>query len=456
MIAALLTLSSGLFASTQGPTRLSSDPSRWQVEIDRFKAEDAEQRSPEGAILFLGSSTIKGWETERLFPDEITLNRGFGGSTIPDVLEHFDDLVLPHRPRLIVFYSGDNDVAEGQLPIDVARSYRQVVQRVHQVLPETYLVLLPIKPSVSRWDSWPEMARANALMAEVCADDERLVYLDMTQTVLDEQGRPDPDAFRDGLHLTDALYEVWTDRVKGAIAVIDGISSQADRSVATAKRDMHAVPTEAPVEIDGKLDESVWQEAPVYWLDLGHDQADRPGSVQEGGEVRLAYDDDYLYVGVFLTDSDIVQESDEDQQMHFKTGDVVEVFLKPDSATWYWELYATPNGRRSAFFFPGSGRLPLPSAYTYQSNLRVGAQITGTLNAWRDHDTNWTAEFAIPREELAAQGVPLAPGQSWRMLIGRYNYSRYLEHPELSMYPRLLKTRFHSHGEYAPLKLLPR
>src|SRR5690606_11850151 len=150
-----------------------------------------------------------------------------------------------------------------------------------------------------------------------------------------------------------------------------------------------------------------------------------------------------------------VQESDEEQQHFYRTGDVAELFLKPEGATWYWELYVTPNGRRTAFFFPGRGRLGLPSCFEYVSSLRVAGESQGSLNDWHDRDEGWTAELAMPLRELASQGIPLTPGQPWRILVGRYNYSRYLHAAELSMHPALPVTDFHRIDDYGILILEP-
>jgi len=204
-----------------------------------------------------------------------------------------------------------------------------------------------------------------------------------------------------------------------------------------------------PVKIDGLLDDHVWRTAPVYQLSL----SEGGPPVNEGGEVQLAWDERFFYIAVRFHDSDIVAEGEQDQLQHFQMGDVVELFLKPDNRTWYWELYATPSGKKSSFWSPGRGRLGLPSGRRYQCGLHVAASHKGTLNDWRDKDHCWTAEMAMPVKDLTAPGDIFAPGSQWRILFGRYNYSRYLSRKELSMCPRLSRTDFHLHEEYGVLQL---
>jgi hypothetical protein len=135
-------------------------------------------------------------------------------------------------------------------------------------------------------------------------------------------------------------------------------------------------------------------------------------------------------------------------------GDLMELFLKPEDHTWYWELYATPRGKKTSFWFPGRGRLGLESCYKYECGLRVAAQVQGTLNNWQDKDIGWTVEVAMPIKDLTARGEKFGPGARWTILVARYNYSRYLPWVENSATSQLSKTNYHLLEEYRPLKLV--
>ncbi|MCX8082956.1 MAG: carbohydrate-binding family 9-like protein [bacterium] len=165
--------------------------------------------------------------------------------------------------------------------------------------------------------------------------------------------------------------------------------------------------SESPVLIDGKLDDTVWKIAPVYKLAFSRDIESKGNIIQEGGEVQVAWDEGYLYIGVKFNDSDIVQESDKDQDHHYRKGDLVEIFLKPEANTWYWEIYGTPNNKKTVFWFPGRGRLGLPGCYEPGMELKdilIATQIKGTLNNWKDIDEYWMIEMAIPVKELTKYG----------------------------------------------------
>ena len=217
---------------------------------------------------------------------------------------------------------------------------------------------------------------------------------------------------------------------------------------------LKALYTPQPVKIDGILDDEVWSAATAYRLSLGRDQTARGKHVAEPGDARLAWDDTHFYVAIKFHDSDIVAEGEEDQLHHYKMGDLVELFLKPGDRTWYWELYATPRSKKTSFWFPGRGRLGLESGFHYECGLQVAAQSEGTVNDWEDKDRYWTAEMAVPIGDLTARGETFRPGSDWRILVARYNYTRYLPWKELSMLPQLSQTNYHLCEEYGILELV--
>lgn len=217
---------------------------------------------------------------------------------------------------------------------------------------------------------------------------------------------------------------------------------------------MRAKFTPVPVKIDGKLDDAVWKNAQVYNMKL---PADREGDLQEGGEVMLAWDNDNLYVAVKFQDKDILAKNKKDQEHHYLFGDLAELFLRPagKDKTWYWEMYVTPRGNKTKFFFPGNGRCGLSKLDEADVDLKVGARVNGTLSKWKDEDKYWTGEMCVPIKDLEKYGDKFGPGEEWTILVARYNYGRYLKcaGPEYSTAPKLPITSFHFLEGYADLKL---
>ena len=138
------------------------------------------------------------------------VQRGFGGSEIAEVIHYAPRIVLPYRPRLIVLYAGDNDLAAGKSPQTVFRDYQSFVALVRSTLPETRIVFLSIKPSGARWALVEKVRAANALVREYSATHAGLIYVDTFTPMLGADGLPRDELYlEDRLHLTPRGYALW-------------------------------------------------------------------------------------------------------------------------------------------------------------------------------------------------------------------------------------------------------
>jgi lysophospholipase L1-like esterase len=191
------------------------DPARFAAEIQAFRQSDARNAVPARSIVFVGSSTIRMWPTAEAFPRLPVVNRGFGGSQISDVNHYLADTVLKHRPDVVVFYAGDNDISAGKSPARVLEDYRTFVGQVRAAKPSTQVVFLAIKPSVARWKLWPLMKEANeriqAYSAGYSSAGTRLHYVDVATPMLGPgDSMPAASLFvQDGLHLSAEGYALW-------------------------------------------------------------------------------------------------------------------------------------------------------------------------------------------------------------------------------------------------------
>jgi len=141
-----------------------------------------------------------------------------------------------------------------------------------------------------------------------------------------------------------------SDGIVNETATKERLQEQKELPIAT----LVAKYTNKPVVVDGKLDDPCWKTATVYRLGLSADKSTEGLELKEGGEVRFAWDDNYLYLAASFEDSDVVAEGKEDGLHHYKLGDLCELFLKPENKSWYWELYVTPRGNKTTFFFPST------------------------------------------------------------------------------------------------------
>ncbi|HEX8288922.1 MAG TPA: SGNH/GDSL hydrolase family protein [Pyrinomonadaceae bacterium] len=183
----------------------------WEKEIAAFADADKKEFPKTGKVLFVGSSSIRGWRTlKQDFPDVYTINRGFGGSHLEDVNHYAPQIVLPYKPKLIVLYAGENDIAAGKSVETVFNDFKNFVSFVRKELPKTRLIVISAKPSPSREEFASKYKELNGLMKAETEKDKRTLYVDVWAPMLDESGEPKKDIFLgDKLHMNAAGYKIW-------------------------------------------------------------------------------------------------------------------------------------------------------------------------------------------------------------------------------------------------------
>lgn len=184
----------------------------WEQTAAVFDAADHEHAPPPGGVLFVGSSSIRLWDSLQndFAALPVVINRGFGGSKLSDCVHHLDRLVLPYRPRLVLVYAGDNDLAAGRTADDILARFKAFAEGVHARLPQTRIAFISIKPSPARVALIQEIRRANALVRDYAATLSNAEFIDVFTPMLGPDGRPRAELFRDdALHLNTKGYELW-------------------------------------------------------------------------------------------------------------------------------------------------------------------------------------------------------------------------------------------------------
>ncbi len=198
------------------------DISRFEKEIRAFEKEDSALGINRHAILFAGSSSIRLWSSleKDMFPLSV-LNRGFGGSTLPELIHYADRIILPYKPDIIVLYCGENDLANDETSADqVYNNFKKFYKYLRKQLPTTRLYYISIKPSVKRWEYWPKFKEANQKIAKFMRRHKRCYYIDTASKMLDENGVVYQDIFvEDKLHMNAKGYAIWTGVLKPALQI---------------------------------------------------------------------------------------------------------------------------------------------------------------------------------------------------------------------------------------------
>jgi len=183
----------------------------WEQAVRAFEEQAAVNPTPAGAVVFAGSSTFTLWNSlPQDFPFVPVINRGFGGSQVQDLVVFADRVINACRPRAVVVYSGDNDLAAGRTPEQVAGAAKGLLRKIRKGSGNIPVAFIGPKPSPSRRHLMKAFNETNELLRALAASEEGVRYVDIRPVMLGPDGNPRPELFGpDGLHMSRAGYEEW-------------------------------------------------------------------------------------------------------------------------------------------------------------------------------------------------------------------------------------------------------
>jgi lysophospholipase L1-like esterase len=192
------------------------DPSRWEPDVRAFEAADLSDPPVRGGIIFTGSSSIRMWTTLREdFAGLPVVNRGIGGSMLPEVTAFVDRIITPNRPALVVVYCGANDIDAGRSANQVLRDFQALVKAIHTPLPTTRIAFISIGTNPLRWAEVETVKAANKAIRDYISTDSTLDFIDVFPQMLGPDGLPRPDIFLDDrLHMNQKGYEIWREIIR--------------------------------------------------------------------------------------------------------------------------------------------------------------------------------------------------------------------------------------------------
>jgi hypothetical protein len=179
-----------------------------------------------------------------------------------------------------------------------------------------------------------------------------------------------------------------------------------------------------PISIDGDLEKPVWAAAPWSepFVDIEGDYEPDPTWPTR---VKMLWDDQFFYIGAYLTEPHVWGTLTEHDSVIFQDNDF-EVFIDPDGDNHdYGELELNALNTTWDLRLPKPYRDGGPALNEWELHgMRTAVKIDGTLNDPADEDTGWSVEIAIPWSALSTLkgGQRPAIGQQWRVNFSRVEW----------------------------------
>lgn len=186
----------------------------YTAEIEQFKSLDSAHMPTEGGVLLIGSSTFTKWtDVQSYFPNDSIINRGFGGSTLKDVIDRVGDVVYPYNPRQIFIYCGDNDLvaSDSVKVLDVEMRAKMLYKILRNKYPDVTIDYISIKYSPARKQVWSKITKVNAYLQKYFNAQPNSKFIDITKAMRNgKKGQVDESLFiEDGIHMNPEGYKIW-------------------------------------------------------------------------------------------------------------------------------------------------------------------------------------------------------------------------------------------------------
>lgn len=188
------------------------NPAYWS-DIVAFKKLDSIQKPAPNSILLIGSSSFTKWkDVNDYFPGFPIINRGFGGSTLVDVIRYAYDIVMPYQPKQIFIYCGENDLAsqENITPSEVLNRVKTLFGIIRTNFPNAAIDYVSIKPSPVRASIQGKVKEANKEIKAFFKQQKNAAFIDIYDAMLDANGQMREELYiGDRLHMKPEGYAIW-------------------------------------------------------------------------------------------------------------------------------------------------------------------------------------------------------------------------------------------------------
>jgi lysophospholipase L1-like esterase len=188
------------------------------ADIRQFRISDSINPPPLHAVLFAGSSSFTLWkDVQDYFPGFTIINRGFGGSTLQDLIRYAEVVIIPYSPKQIVIYCGENDLAYSDTVTAemVTQRFITLFNLIRSSLPDVKITYVSMKPSPSRWHLSGKMISGNNSIREFLAKQQNTSFVNIWDDMLNENKQPDSTIFlEDMLHMNATGYRIWKQKIE--------------------------------------------------------------------------------------------------------------------------------------------------------------------------------------------------------------------------------------------------
>jgi len=191
---------------------------QFENDIKAFEKLDSMLGKPKYDVVFIGSSTFENWKTMQAdFAPASVINRGFGGSTIREVIHYSDRILFPYQPKVVILYVGNDVWGDSTEPTtaQLFGYFKLFEKKLHRKLPDAMLNFVSMRPSPLKRNLLEKQTAICNLLQKYAKETPGTNFIDIRTVMYDKTGRLRNDIFvSDSLHLNDAGNKLITSVIK--------------------------------------------------------------------------------------------------------------------------------------------------------------------------------------------------------------------------------------------------
>ena len=184
-------------------------------EISLLKKKIKLKKNKNDLIVLYGSSTLRLWKNfDEDFENFNTLNLGFGGSQISNMIDNFEVLFKEISPKTIILYCGGNDLAVGLDPEKIFKKLIVLIKMIKEKFKKIKIINIQLKPSLERISKMDKINLLNKLISDHFKRRKNLIQLECFDDIMINGDIDETFFLRDGLHLNSKGYELISQKLK--------------------------------------------------------------------------------------------------------------------------------------------------------------------------------------------------------------------------------------------------
>lgn len=186
-------------------------------KLESIKAQDEN-------IVFFGDSITEGYNVKEFFDEYRVVNSGISGNTTKDLINRIDNDLYDYNPSIIIIEIGTNDLRAGIKDEEIINNLKIIIKGIRKNRKNASILIesiYPINRNMCK-DDWnntspdytnKHIIELNKKIKKLCKQ-EHIKYIDVFQSLLDEEKNLKEVYSKDGLHPTDLGYYKVTKIIK--------------------------------------------------------------------------------------------------------------------------------------------------------------------------------------------------------------------------------------------------